>query len=549
LRRPLKKQNLSKGINLNAEFSPNVKNDVLAGLTVALALVPEAVAFALVAGVDPLVGLYAAFIMGLITSLLGGRPGMISGATGAVAVVYVALVATHGVEYMFAAVLLAGLLQITFGVLGLGKFARLVPHPVMFGFLNGLAIVILLAQMSSFQVTATDALGVATTSWLTGAAMATMIGLVALTMAIIFLLPKVTKAVPPALAAIVAVTLVAMFTGLGTRTVGDLASIQGGLPTFHWPFGNENGLMPFSLDALKVVFPYALAVAGVGLVESLLTLSVIDEMTESRGNNNQECIALGLGNTLCGLFGGMGGCAMIGQSVINVKSGGRGRLSGLTASLVLLGFILFASSLIEMVPIAALTGVMFMVVIGTFEWSTFRIMRKIPASDAFVIVLVAAITVVADLAIAVLVGVIVSALTFAWEKSKRISVTVEKDSLGWKVYSLDGPLFFGSVSSFKDLFDPAGDSDDVVIDFANSRVYGHAAIEAIDALAVRYLQHGKRLHLVHLTADCQQLLDKAGDMIEVNVLEDPTYHMAIAEPASKYHEAKAQEEDTFQIST
>jgi len=534
---------------LNSQFSPNVKNDLLAGLTVALALVPEAVAFALVAGIEPLIGLYAAFIMGLVTSLFGGRPGMISGATGAVAVVYIALVATHGVEYMFAAVLLAGIMQISFGLLGLGKFARLVPHPVMFGFLNGLAIVILLAQFGSFQIATTDSLGVITKSWLAGTQLYTMLGLVALTMAIIYLLPKVSKAVPPALAAIVTVTLLAMFAGLPTRTVGDLASIQGGLPTFHWPFGNENGLMPFNLEALRIIFPYALAVAGVGLVESLLTLSVIDEMTESRGNNNKECIALGLGNTLCGLFGGMGGCAMIGQSVINVKSGGRGRLSGLTASLVLLGFILFASSLIEMVPLAALTGVMFMVVIGTFEWSTFRILRKIPASDAFVIFLVAAITVVADLAIAVLAGVIFSALTFAWEKSKQISVTVEKDSHGWKVYKLDGPLFFGSVTSFKDLFDPQNDNHDVVIDFANARVYGHAAIEAIDSLALRYLQNGKRLHLVHLNADCKQLLKKAGDMVEVNVLEDPTYRMAIAEPAAKYHESMLEKEDSFQISS
>ncbi len=534
---------------LLTQFSPNVKNDLLAGLTVALALVPEAVAFALVAGIEPLVGLYAAFIMGLVTSLFGGRPGMISGATGAVAVVYVALVVSHGVEYLFAAVLLAGLFQIAFGLLGLGKFARLIPHPVMFGFLNGLAIVILLAQVGSFQVTSTNALGVVTKSWLPTVDLSIMVGLVTLTMAIIFLLPKISKAVPPALAAIVTVTLLAMFTGLSTRTVGDLASIQGGLPTFHWPFGNENGLMPLNLEALGVIFPYALAVAGVGLVESLLTLSVIDEMTESRGNNNKECIALGLGNTLCGLFGGMGGCAMIGQSVINVKSGGRGRLSGLTASLVLLGFILFASSLIEMVPLAALTGVMLMVVVGTFEWSTFRILRKIPVSDAFTIVLVAAITLMADLAIAVLIGVVFSALTFAWEKSKRISATIEKDSHGWKVYLLDGPLFFGSVADFKDLFDPQSDSDDVVIDFANSRVYGHAAIDAIDTLADRYLQQGKRLHLVHLTPDCKQLLKKAGDMVEVNVFEDPTYHMAIAEPAHHYHESRAEKEDTFQITT
>ncbi len=492
------------------------KNDLLSGLTVALALVPEAVAFAFVAGVEPLVGLYAAFMVGLITATFGGRPGMISGATGALAVVMVALVAQHGVEYLFAAVILMGIFQIVIGLLKLGKFIRMVPHPVMLGFVNGLAIVIFLAQLKGFQVT--DAAG--TSHWMAGGQLGLMLGLVALTMAIIHFLPKLTRAVPSSLAAIVTVSAIVIGLGLESRTVGDMASIGGGLPEFHLP------QVPLTWETLRIILPYSLIFAAVGLIESLLTLSLIDELTETRGRGNRECIGQGAANVATGLFGGMGGCAMIGQSMINVNSGGRGRLSGISAALFLLMFILFASSLIEMIPLAALTGVMFMVVIGTFEWSSFRIMGKIPKADAFIIVLVSGVTVATDLAIAVVVGVIVSALVFAWEHAKHINVTTSVDRLGGKVYELSGPLFFASVKNFHELFDVKNDPDDVVIEFQNSRVVDHSAIEAIDSLAERYLKAGKRLHLRHLSAECTGLLEKAGDLVEVNVIEDPKYRVA-----------------------
>ncbi len=492
------------------------KNDILSGLTVALALVPEAVAFAFVAGVDPLVGLYAAFMVGLITATFGGRPGMISGATGALAVVMVALVAQHGVEYLFAAVVLMGIIQVAVGLLKMGKFIRMVPHPVMLGFVNGLAIVIFLAQLQSFQVK--DAEGVM--QWMQGDALWLMLGLVALTMAIIHFLPKLTKAVPSSLAAIVVVSAIVIGMGLESRTVGDMASIAGGFPEFHIP------MVPFTWETLWIILPYSFIFAAIGLIESLLTLSLIDEITETRGRGNRECIGQGAANVATGFFGGMGGCAMIGQSMINVNSGGRGRLSGISAALFLLAFILFASGLIEMIPLAALTGVMFMVVIGTFEWSSFRIMGKIPKADAFIIILVSGVTVVTDLAIAVVVGVIVSALIFAWEHAKHINVTTSEGKMGSKVYELNGPLFFASVKNFQDLFDVKNDPDDVVVEFQNSRVMDHSAIEAIDTLAERYLNAGKRLHLRHLTAECQELLEKAGDLVEVNVIEDPKYHVA-----------------------
>jgi len=492
------------------------KNDILSGLTVALALVPEAVAFAFVAGVEPLVGLYAAFMIGLITAAFGGRPGMISGATGALAVVMVALVAQHGVEYLFAAVVLMGFIQIAIGLLKMGKFIRMVPHPVMLGFVNGLAIVIFLAQLESFKIK--DSAGVS--HWLESGQLGLMLGLVALTMAIIHFLPKLTKAVPSSLAAIVVVSAIVIGLGLESRTVGDMASIAGGLPEFHIP------LVPFTLETLWIILPYSLIFAAVGLIESLLTLSLIDELTETRGRGNRECIGQGAANVATGLFGGMGGCAMIGQSMINVNSGGRGRLSGISAALFLLMFILFASGLIEMIPLAALTGVMFMVVIGTFEWSSLRIMGKIPKADAFIIILVSGVTVATDLAIAVIVGVIVSALVFAWEHAKHINVTITEGKLGSKVYELNGPLFFASVKNFQDLFDVKNDPDDVVVEFQNSRVVDHSAIEAIDTLAERYLKAGKRLHLRHLTAECKELLEKAGDLVEVNVIEDPKYHVA-----------------------
>jgi SulP family sulfate permease len=492
------------------------KNEILSGLTVALALVPEAVAFAFVAGVDPLVGLYAAFMVGLLAAIFGGRPGMISGATGAMAVVMVALVAQHGVEYLFAAVVLTGLLQMGAGVLRLGKFIRIVPHPVMLGFVNGLAIVIFLAQLQHFQVDA----GAGIKEWMTGAPLLLFAGLIILTMAIIHFLPKLTAAFPASLAAIIAVSLLVFGLDLDTATVGDLASIQGGLPSFHLP------AVPFTLETLLIILPYSFILAAVGLIESLLTMSLIDEVTNTRGRGNRECMGQGIANSVTGLFGGMGGCAMIGQSMININSGGRQRMSGIAAALFLLAFILFASPLIERIPMAALVGVMFVVVIATFEWSSLRIFRKIPATDAFVLVLVSAVTVFTDLAIAVVVGVIVSALVFAWENAKHIHINSYDDQRGSRVHELNGPLFFGSVKNFLELFNPAADADDVIIEFQNSRVADHSAIEAIDTLAERYIRAGKTLHLRHLSGECRQLLKKAGNLVEVNVMEDPRYHVA-----------------------
>lgn len=496
--------------------------DLLSGITVALALVPEAVAFAFVAGVDPMVGLYAAFIMGLITALIGGRPGMISGATGAMAVVMVALVADHGVAYLFAAVVLAGIFQVSFGLLKLGKFIRIVPYPVMIGFVNGLAIVIFLAQLGQFK--SPDINGVMT--WLPQDQLALMIGLVALTMGIIHFLPKLTTAIPSSLVAIVTVTMMVVFLELDTRTVLDFlksmsgdenATIAGSLPTFSIP------AVAFNLETLYIILPYSLILAAVGLIESLLTLTVIDEMTNTRGKGNKECIGQGVGNITSGFFGAMGGCAMIGQSMININSGGRGRLSGVTAALTLLGFILFGSAMIEMIPLAALVGVMFMVVLGTFEWASFKVMGKVPKHDAFVIILVTVVTVFTDLAFAVFVGVIVSALVFAWEHAKHINVEITEDANGWKVYKLNGPLFFGSVADFLELFHNNTDPDDVIVDFQNSRVCDHSALDAIDTLADRYVASGKKLHLRHLSNDCKQLLHKAGDLVEVNLIEDPHY--------------------------
>lgn len=495
--------------NLGCASRACFQNEILSGLTVALALVPEAVAFAFVAGVDPLVGLYAAFMVGLLAAIFGGRPGMISGATGAMAVVMVSLVAEHGVEYLFAAVVLTGLIQILAGISHLGKFIRMVPYPVMLGFVNGLAIVIFLAQLQHFQFTGSD-----------DKAMWIFLGLIALTMAIIQFLPKLTTVFPSALAAILVVSLLVIGLDVDTKTVGDLASIEGGLPSFHIP------VVPFNMETLMIILPYSVILAAVGLIESLLTLTLIDDVTNTRGRGNRECVGQGIANTVTGMFGGMGGCAMIGQSMINVNSGGHKRLSAIAAALFLLAFILFASSLIEQIPMAALVGVMFIVVMGTFEWTSLRIIRKIPRSDAFVLVLVSAVTVMTDLAIAVVVGVIVSAVVFAWEHAKHINVKGYDDENGSRVYELNGPLFFGSVKSFLDLFDPANDPDDVIIEFQNSRVADHSAIEAIDNLAEKYIKAGKKLHLRHLSIECTQLLKKAGDLVEVNVMEDPRYHVA-----------------------
>ncbi|MCP3907427.1 MAG: SulP family inorganic anion transporter [Oceanicoccus sp.] len=514
------------------EFHPSkvatIKNDVLSGLTVALALVPEAVAFAFVAGVEPLVGLYAAFMVGLITACIGGRPGMISGATGALAVVMVTLVADHGVEYLFATVVLMGFLQIMAGVLRLGKFIRMVPHPVMLGFVNGLAIVIFLAQLGQFGVagepgwlSGTFMEGtIVDVAWLEGQQLYMLLGLVVITMLIIHFLPRFTTAVPSSLVAIVAVTLLVFGLDLNTRVVGDVASIKGGLPTFHIPS------VPFNLETFWIILPYSVILAAIGLIESLLTLRLVDEITESRGRGNKECIGQGVANTVTGMFGGMGGCAMIGQSMINVNSGGRGRLSGITAALSLLFFILVGSALIEKIPLAALIGVMFIVVIGTFEWSSFRILRKVPRSDALILITVSGVTVATDLAVAVVVGVIVSALVFAWDHAKHIRIDAKEDHKGSTVYAVTGPLFFGSATSFLEHFDPSTDNDDVVIDFARSRVADHSGLEAIDTLAERYVNAGKTLHLVHLSEECRHLLKKAGGLVEVNVIEDPKYFVA-----------------------
>lgn len=527
-------------------LTDNPRADILSGLTVALALVPEAIAFAFVAGVAPLVGLYAAFFMGLITSIFGGRSGMISGATGATAVAMVGLVAFYGVEYLFAAVALAGVIQILAGVFHFGKFIRLVPHSVMLGFVNGLAIVIFLAQLGQFKApqpeaaveaadTAHGAEGASHSAlnvlfdggWMQGDQLYLMVGLTLLTMAIIWFMPKVPKIgklVPSSLASILIVSALVIGFDLDTRTVGDLASVSGGWPQFHIP------MVPMTFETLWIVLPVAVTLAAIGLIESLLTLTLIDEMTDTRGRTSQECVGQGLANTVCGFFGSMGGCAMIGQSMININSGGRGRLSGITAAVALLCFILFASQWIEMIPLAALTGLMMMVVIGTFAWASIRIMHKIPREDAFVIILVTGVTIAHDLALAVVVGVIVSALVYAWKSAKNLWVVEGRAEVsGHKVYKLYGPLFFGSIAQFRDLFNPQNDAEesDVVIDFQNARVWDHSALEAIDALATKYEEAGKTLHLVHLSADCQLLLKKARDVVEVNTIEDPHYRVVV----------------------
>jgi SulP family sulfate permease len=517
--------------------SANAKNDILSGLTVALALVPEAVAFAFVAGVDPLVGLYAAFMIGLITSIFGGRPGMISGATGALAVVMVSLVAQGnamgepaenlGLYYLFITVILMGFIQIFAGVLKLGKFVRLIPHPVMMGFVNGLAIVIFLSQLGMFKTSGNDGL-----VWMQGQELWTMIGLVILTMGIMFGLPKLTKKLPEALVAIIVVSSLVIFGNLDVATVGSFIrdgggeGLKGGLPELKWAIFE---VIPFNFETLRFIGPYAVILAAIGLIESLMTLNLIDELTETRGNSNKECIAQGSANVITGLFGGMGGCAMIGQSIINIKGGGRGRLSGIVAALALLAFILFASNLIEQVPIAALVGVMFMVVIGTFAWSSFRIINKIPIADVFVLILVSTVTVFFDLAIAVVSGVIVSALVFSWENAKRIRARKRIKTDGTKIYEIWGPLFFGSISAFNQKFDVKNDPDAIEIDFVESRVSDHSAIEAIFNLVNKYNSAGKTIKLKHLSQDCKVLLYKSSPLFKdviIEAIDDPRYHLA-----------------------
>ena len=597
-------------IGLRSMLPASPRADLLSGLTVALALVPEALAFAFVAGVDPMIGLYSACIIGLVTSVLGGRPGMISGATGAMAVVVVTLVALHGVTYLFPAVILCGLIQVVVGLLRLGKLIRMVPHPVMLGFVNGLAIVIGLAQIGSFKTLGEDGV----MRFLDTPRLSLMIGLVVLTMAIIFFLPKLTKLVPSSLVAIVSVTLLAaainnaggdtkavltvkdmlasgqqaaavkeaardnaserltaahqMVEGAGLtgpgieidttaalagaqlgQAIDDLSDEQrtaaintidpakvtmsGDLPKpfffdKQYTAAKETGLVPsISWETLWIILPYSLVLAGVGLIESLMTLTLIDEITETRGRGNRECVGQGIANITCGFFGGMGGCAMIGQSLINVKSGGQGRLSGITAAVCLLLFILLLAPLTEMIPMAALVGVMFMVVIGTFEWTTLKTWHRVPLAEVLIMIVVAGYTVLMhDLATAVILGVVISALVFAWKKSTHLIADAQINEHGSKVYQLHGPLFFASAESFKKLFDPAADPDDVVIDFYFSRVYDQSGLEAINSIAEKYRSLGKRVHLCHLSDECQALLGKAGDMVEANISEDPHYHVA-----------------------
>ncbi|MTI19642.1 SulP family inorganic anion transporter, partial [Fulvivirga sp. RKSG066] len=500
----------------------NAKNDILSGLTVALALVPEAVAFAFVAGVDPLVGLYAAFMIGFITSIFGGRPGMISGATGALAVVMVTLVAKGndmgtpdenlGLYYLFATVILMGIIQMIVGFLKLGKFVRLIPHPVMMGFVNGLAIVIFLSQLGMFKESIDG-----TKVWMHGAELWTMIGLVGLTMGIMYFLPKLNKKLPEALIGILVVSGIAIFTGLDVATVGSFikdgggSGLQGGLPEFQLDIFEK---VPLTWETLKFIGPYAIILAAIGLIESLMTLNLVDELTETRGNSNRECLAQGGANIVTGFFGGMGGCAMIGQSIINIKGGGRTRLSGIVASVTLLAFILFASGLIEQVPIAALVGVMFMVVIGTFAWSSFRILNKIPVSDAIVLVAVSSLTVIFDLAIAVIAGIIMSALVFAWENAKKIRARKKMLDDGTKVYEIWGPLFFGSIQAFNNKFDVHNDPDKVILDFMESRVSDHSALEALFNLVEKYEAAGKEIKIQHLSEECQRLMVKASPKLE-----------------------------------
>ncbi len=495
----------------NFDQKINYQKEILAGLTVAMTMIPESLSFAILAGLSPLTGLYAAFLMGLVTAVLGGRPGMVSGGAGATVVVLIALAATHGVEYLFAAVLLAGILQLAVGVFKLGKFVRLIPQPVMYGFLNGLAVIIFMAQLAQFKISGTD-------GWLEGAALYIMGGLTLLTIGLVWFVPKITKAVPASLVAIAVVFALVFFLDIPTKKVVDIASVSGSFPSFHLP------VVPATWETLTIIFPYALVMAGVGLIESLLTLNMVDEMTGSRRNANREAAAQGVANMVNGVFAGMGGCAMVAQTLVNINAGARARLSALIGALTILFVILVASPVIEQIPMAALVGVMMMVAIGTFQWASLRIINKMPKHDIFVGVLVAAITILLhNLALAVLIGVVISALVFAWESAKRIRSRKFTDAEGIKHYEMYGPLFFGSVSPFMEKFDVAGDPAEVVIDFRESRVADMSAIEALHKLTARYEAAGKKVHLKHLSPDCRRLLKNADSVIDVNVLEDPEY--------------------------
>ncbi|MDD7914639.1 SulP family inorganic anion transporter [Polaribacter ponticola] len=529
---------------------PNAKDDVLAGITVSLAMIPEVVAFAFVAQIDPLVALSGAFIIGLITAIFGGRPGLISGAAGAVAVIFVSMIAeghtkgmlfdapvdNMGYFYLLACVILMGVIQILAGVFKLGRFVRLIPHSVMMGFVNGLAIVIFWAQVKMFshKTLSVSKEGVKeyVSTFMSGTELYIMLGLVGLTMAIIWVLPKITKKIPASLTAILITTLIVVFSGMEVSTVGSYI-IEGGGTGLKGEFPTPNlelwQNLPFNLDTLTFILPFAFLAASVGLIESLMTMNLVDELTETRGNGNRECVAQGAGNIVSGLFGGTGGCGMIGQTVININAGGRGRLSGIMMAITLLTFILFTDKLIEQVPIAALVGVMFMMVIETFAWSSFRILKKIPKSDAFVLIIVSTVTVIFDLAIAVFVGVIVSALVFAWESAKKIRARKRIKEDGTKVYEIWGPLFFGSISAFNEKFDVKNDPENVEIDFVEARVSDHSAIEAIFALVEKYQAANKKITLKHLSEDCKLLLYKSSPIftdIIIEDIDDPRYHLA-----------------------
>jgi SulP family sulfate permease len=493
------------------------KVEILAGITVAMTMMPESLSFAILAGFPPLVGLYAAFIMGLVTSILGGRPGLISGGAGATVVVLIALMKLHGIEYVFAAVALAGVVQLLVGIFKFGKFIRLVPQPVMYGFVNGLAIIIFMAQIEQFKTVTNGEV-----TWLTGMPLIIMAGLVLLTIAIVFIFPKITKAVPPSLVAIIVVFLIVLGFNIDTKTVSDIASVNGGFPPFHIPN------IPLDFKTFEIILPFSFIMAGVGLTEGLLTLNLVDEMTATRGNGNRECIAQGTANILNGFFTGMGGCPMIAQTLVNLSAGARARLSGIVASITILIIILFGAPIIGLLPMAALTGVMIMVAIGTFEWLSFRIINKMPKQDIFVGILVAVITVwLHNLALAVLIGVIISALVFAWESAKRIRARKYVDETGIKHYEMYGPLFFGSVTAFNEKFDVLNDPAEVIIDFTDCKVADMSGIDALNKLTERYKLASKKLHLRHLSDDCRQLLHNASDVIDVNILEDPTYKVAV----------------------
>jgi len=493
----------------------NYKIEILAGLTVAMTMIPESLSFAILAGFPPLAGLYGAFIMGIVTAIFGGRPGLISGGAGATVIVLIALMKSHGIEYVFGAIALAGIIQIAVGLLKLGKFVRLVPQPVMFGFVNGLALVIFMSQLQQFKTTVNGQ-----TEWLTGSPFLTMAGLVALTIAIVAFFPKITKAVPSSLVAIMVVFALVLFFNIDTKLVKDIASVSGSLPPFHVPN------FPFNLEALQIIFPYGLIMAAVGLTEGLLTLNLVDEITSTKGNSNRECLAQGGANILNGFFFGMGGCPMIAQTLVNLSAGSRARLSGIVAAITILLIILIGAPVIEKLPMAALTGVMIMVATGTFEWASLRIFKRMPTSDIFVMLVVMMITFfLHNLALAVLIGVIISALVFAWDSAKRIRAKKYTDEKGVKHYEIYGPLFFGSVTGFAEKFDVFNDPNEIIIDFAESRIVDMSAIEALNAITNRYYKQNKKVHLRHLSLDCITLLKNAEAIIDVNIMEDPTYKL------------------------